>query len=69
MATNTISISVIGDREYVNKIKVLGMRLDKPISALVREALDARYGEQLNQIGIQMVNTGGNADATTTTGA
>ncbi|HRF95121.1 MAG TPA: hypothetical protein PLZ51_08000 [Aggregatilineales bacterium] len=62
MATNTISISVIGDREYVNKIKILGMRLDKPISALVRDALDARYGDQLSRI---QLDGEGHADATT----
>lgn len=64
MAIRTISISVVGDREYVNKIKLLGMRLDKPISALVRDALDAKYGDQLNSI---QLDGEGRADATTNT--
>lgn len=50
MAVKTISISLVGDRNYVNALSALAHKRNKRIGDLVREALDAQYGDELKEL-------------------
>lgn len=46
----TTSISIQADRVYIEAMRVLAMRRETTMAALVREALDALYGKELTEI-------------------
>lgn len=48
MAITTISVR--GDREYTRRVKILATQSGKKVADLVREALDAQFGDALSKI-------------------
>lgn len=50
MAVNTRSVSLVADREYHNALSALAKKHDKGLGVLVREAIDAKYGAELEEI-------------------
>lgn len=47
---NTVTVSLHADREYVNALSVLARRKGKRMGVLVREALQDKYGAELEEI-------------------
>lgn len=50
MSAKTISVSLLADREYHNAVAALANKKEMSIGALVRECIDARYGDELQEI-------------------
>lgn len=50
MAVNTRSVSLFADQEYHNALSALAHKQGKSLGLLVREALDAQYGSDLEDI-------------------
>lgn len=46
----TTAIPVEGDRAYATVLKILAAQQKRTISALVREALDEKYGSEMENI-------------------
>lgn len=50
MAAKTRSVSLLADREYHNALSALANKQGRGIGKLVREAIDAKYGAEIQDI-------------------
>lgn len=50
MAAKTISVSLQADREYHNALSALANKKGMSIGAVVRECIDAKHGNELQEI-------------------
>ena len=52
------TITVRGDEEFVRACKALAARRDIKIGDFVRQALDEKYGSELNDLAVLFIATG-----------
>ena len=65
MAIQTTNVSIVADKDYLHKLAVVAKARQLRMGDLVRQAVDAQFGDALRQVDTLLQKEGGNNESPT----